>query len=266
MAEGYSSPDVDRASVRSLAAFAEARLQERLANYSMPPVVSVETMKGIVKRVTPKLVADFSKVDKLPFLISMELEMLGDRIRLYPFTALYREAINWASKDMIAAWMLHSHSLRQGELYIIQERGVELLRFLRDVGTNLGLPAADRSKYYEKAFKKRFERRLRERHRIVHAHERPSLTSRVIDFGVAAQEADNMVAETLADLVIKIAHMLPGDTTDDPEELLRRVHELRDSYANFAREEAADMLEMLATEVGNTLGIAFVAQSTPGRS
>jgi hypothetical protein len=48
---------------------------------------------------------------------------------------------------MVAAWLLHSHSLRQGELYIIQERSVELLRFFRDVATNLGLPEADRSTF-----------------------------------------------------------------------------------------------------------------------
>lgn len=63
------------------------KLRERLANCSESPTVSAETKKGIVKRVTPKRVAEFSKVDKLPFLILVELETLGDRIRLYPFTA-----------------------------------------------------------------------------------------------------------------------------------------------------------------------------------
>jgi hypothetical protein len=90
------------------------------------------------------------------------------------------------------------------------------------VATNLGLPAADRPKCFEKAFKKRFERRLRERHRLVHAHERPSLTSRVIDFAVAAKETDkDLLAETMVDLLYKIAQMLPGEATEDPQELLR---------------------------------------------
>lgn len=90
------------------------------------------------------------------------------------------------------------------------------------MATNLGLPAADRPKCFEKAFKKRFERRLRERHRLVHAHERPSLTSRVIDFAVAAKETDkDLLAETMVDLLYKIAQMLPGEATEDPQELLR---------------------------------------------
>src|SRR5262245_28670607 len=64
-------------SVRALAAYAEANLRERLANCSERPAISAETKKGIVKRVTPKLVAEFSNVDKLPLLISLELEILA---------------------------------------------------------------------------------------------------------------------------------------------------------------------------------------------
>ena len=114
MVQEKSPRNVDMVSVQALSGFAAGKLRERLANCSEPPTVSAETKKGIVKRVTPKRVAEFSKVDKLPFLILVELETLGDRIRLYPFTAQYREAISLPSRDMTVAWMLHSHSLRQG--------------------------------------------------------------------------------------------------------------------------------------------------------
>jgi len=249
---------VDKELVCGLAAYTEERLRERIANSSGPPNISAETKKGVTKRVTPKNVAEFSTAEKLPTLISIEIQTLGDRIRLYPFTARYRDAINLASRDMMGAWMLHSYSLRQGELYIIQERGVELLKFLRDVAMDLGLPAADRSKSFEKAFKKRFERRLRERHRLIHAHERPSLTSRVIDFGVAAEEKDkDLVAETLGNLIAQIAQLLPGEATDDPQELQRRIFALRDSYATIADREASDIFEMFATEISKTLGVPF---------
>lgn len=207
-----AKPQVDRSSVQSLAAFAAAKLTEQLRSSSKLPVISDETKKDILKRVSPKAAAEFSIVENLPQLVSWEIDTLGERIRLYPFTALYREVINLASKDMVAAWLLHSHSLRQSELYIIQERGAELLRFLKVVSRDFGLAAPDQSKTFEKAFRKRFERRLRERHRLVHAHERPSLTSRVIDFGVAAQESDRDIVEsTLADLFMKIVTLLPGD-------------------------------------------------------
>ncbi|MGO4524942.1 hypothetical protein AB4097_08765 [Microvirga sp. 2MCAF35] len=138
-----------------------------------------------MKRLTPKNVTTYSTPEKLPFLIYTEIESLGDRIRLYLFTARYRELINSGPREMSMAWQMHSHShsLRQGELYIIQERGVELIRFLHDVASGLGVTTVDRSNSFRKAFKKRFDRRLRERHRLVYAHERPSLTSRVIATG-----------------------------------------------------------------------------------
>lgn len=254
-----AKPHVDRDSVESLAKFAAATLREQLAKISKSPVISAETKKGIVKRVSPKAAAEFSVADNLPQLVSLEVETIGERIRLYPFTALYREAINWASKDMVGAWMLHSHSLRQSELYIIQERSTDLLRFIRDIGQDFGLVAPDRSKSFEKAFKKRFGRRLRERHRLVHAHERPSLTSRVIDFGLAAEETDkDIVTDTLADVLIKMVNMLPGDPPKDSEELLQRINGLRDAYPIFAHQEAAEMFEMLAIELGTTLDKPFI--------
>ena len=217
----------------------------------------------IDKRVSPKAAAEFSRAQNLPQLVALELEILGDQIRLYPYTARYREAINLASKDMVAAWLLHSHSLRQSELYIIQERSTDLLRFLRNVSQDLGLAAApDRSKSFEKAFKRRFERRLRERHRLVHAHERPSLTSRVIDFGVAAKETDkDIVEDSLADLFIKMASLLPGEPPKDAQELMQKINKLRDSHVDFAYQEATDMFDMLAFEVGTTLGTPFAVQA-----
>lgn len=256
MTQEESPRKIDKKQVRALAAIVEGKLRGQLASLAQTLTLSAETKKGIVKRVTPKLVAKFSKAEMLPTLIALELEMLGDRIRLYPFTAQYREAINSAPRDMLVAWQLHSHSLRQGELYIIQERSVELLKFLREVATNLGIPSPDRSKFLERAFKKRFAYRLRERHRLVHAHERPSLTSRMVDFAIAAEETDkDMVVAVLADLLAKMAELLPGPSTDDPQESFQRLLALRDSYAAMAHREATHMFEMLTDEVGMTLGI-----------
>lgn len=176
---------LDRAAVKALSGYAEGRLRESLSQLGNAPTISVRTREGVVKRLTPKNVTTYSTPEKLPFLIYTEIESLGDRIRLYLFTARYRELINSGPREMSMAWQMHSHShsLRQGELYIIQERGVELIRFLHDVASGLGVTTVDRSNSFRKAFKKRFDRRLRERHRLVYAHERPSLTSRVIATG-----------------------------------------------------------------------------------
>jgi len=248
--------------VRSLASFAAATLWKQLANITKPPVISDETKKAIAKRVSPKAAEKFSIAENLPKLVALEFETLGDRIRLYPFTARYREVIDLSSKDMVAAWLLHGHSLRQSELYIIQERGADLLKFLQSVSQDFGLVASDQSKSFERSFKKCFERRLRERHRLVHAHERPSLTSRVIDFGVSVQETDrDLVESTLADLFIKLARLLPGDPPEDGNELMQRINKLRDAYPILAYREAADMFEMLALGVADTLGTPFEVQA-----
>ncbi|MBZ6077357.1 hypothetical protein [Microvirga puerhi] len=246
---------VDRNAVKALAAYSENELRKGLARAAELPAISARTREGVAKRLSPKSVPTYSTPEKLPFLIKMEIESLGDRIRLYPFTARYRELINSGPHDMLTAWQVHSHSLRQSELYIIQERGTELMRFLHDVALDLGVATVDRANNFQKGFRKRFDRRLRERHRLVHAHERPSLTSRVIDFALVAEDADReTVADILANLTIDIANLLPGEPPKDAQEIMRRVSELRDNYVTFAEEEAEDMFAILSSEVRTALG------------
>ncbi|NBJ10953.1 hypothetical protein [Microvirga arsenatis] len=254
MVREESMQKLDRTAVKALAGYAEGRLRESLAQLGDAPTISVRTREGVAKRLTAKNVTSYSTAEKLPFLIAMEIESLGDRIRLYPFTTRYREIINSGPRDMSMAWQIHSYSLRQGELYIIQERGAELIRFLHYVASDLGVPTVDRSNNFQKAFKKQFDRRLRERHRLVHAHERPSLTSRVIDFALVTEDADReTVGDTLAGLAVNIAHLLPGEPPENAQDILQRLSELRNSYVTFAETEAKDMFEILSTEVRTTL-------------
>jgi len=128
---------------------------------------------------------DFHVLDNYGLIIWDEAMTILDRILVYPFTASYRKHLLGAPKEVIGAWQFHSHSLRVGELYIVQDRTVALLEFLKVVAEDCGLPATDCRKSFESSFKKVFDRRLCERHRLTHAHERPSIISRIIDLSGA---------------------------------------------------------------------------------
>ena len=82
-------------------------------------------------------------------------------------------------KEMIQALIEHTYTLRSYEIYTVLERATQTLKFGHEVAKAINLPSVLNDKKYEKHMKKEFEHRLRERHRIVHAHERPSLVSRI---------------------------------------------------------------------------------------
>ena len=133
-----SQATVGRELVKGLAAHIAGHLGKALSDSEELPAISAETIEGVRRRVPPKSVAECSSPENLPAVIALEIENLGDRIRLYPFVARYREVISSGPKEMSLAWQLHGHSLRQGELYIIQEQCVAALRFLFSVQLNFG--------------------------------------------------------------------------------------------------------------------------------
>lgn len=255
---GVEPRNIDKSTIEAVSFWVEGLLREQLVQNSKPIEITNEIRKGVTKRLSPKNAMEYVVAEKLPTLIRFEIETLASRIRLYHYTAQYRNFITFDSHDMFAAWQLHSHSLRQNELYIIQERGSALLTFLRQVAGCFGLKSTDRSKNFAKKMKMRFEYRLRERHRIVHVHERPSMSSLLIDFTMFLEENDKETAMAVYGDVLDLAQRnLFGKHADDPEEWARRMLAVEEEYINDAKNEAIEVFDILTAELGATLGASF---------
>ncbi|MDR6513361.1 hypothetical protein J2792_004255 [Novosphingobium capsulatum] len=137
---------------------------------------------------------------------------------------------------MRAAFVMHTHILRGSEIYVIMERCEDWLKFFYELASDLDLGPTQVVKKLQTRFKKEFERHLRERHRIVHAHERPSLVSRMV--GVPPEDLDHPdFAKVYVDTVSMLAgllHKVMGDQVEgkSAEEVLQAI--------NVRRLEAVD--------------------------
>ncbi|CDZ54398.1 hypothetical protein [Neorhizobium galegae] len=245
---------VTKETVQALSMWTQDALDKRVALIDGSREVSAPTAKAISRRLSENGAKTFTTVRSLPFLLSNEVLTYCERIRIYPFTARYREALKATSPDMNAAWQLHSNSLRQSEVYVIQERGKKLLGFAHQIAVELDIGTPARFMKFDARFNKKFERRLRDRHRVVHAHEKPSLTSRVTDMMITSDDTTSEdVQNHLMSLIFKMADMLPGEKTDDRQEIMKRLLDVPNMYAKIADEEAFDMINIFFEELKATL-------------
>lgn len=220
-------------------------------------LVSPLTKKSISKRVSENGAKKFTHVKSLPSLVKFELAPYLERIRIYPYITKYREPIKDISKndkDMFVAWQLHSQSLRQNELYVIQERGVDIIEFIHLSAKDMGVCTEDQSKVFEKEFKKTFNNRLRDRHRVVHAHERPSLTSRIIDTAlIMGAHTTSEERKYFLDTALQLTENLPPDMLDG----VKNFHDLHNKVANYyvalAEQEAKSILHLFFSAMMKTL-------------
>lgn len=222
---------------------------------------SDEAKKLVARRMPPKWLSKYEVMDEYGFVIWDEAMTILDRILVYPFTASYRKHLISAPKEVIGAWQFHSHSLRIGELYIVLDRTLALLEFLNIVARDSGLPVTDQRKVFEKIFKKTFDRRLRERHRLTHAHERPSMTSRIIDLSGGKWIGDEH--ESAEELMALLTSMLPklkeaseaaGRTAPKTPQEVEAIHEWG------AQQEARQMLKLVGDALLGTLNDPSVAR------
>lgn len=217
--------------VDSVAGGFDASLKRHLAALSQPPSISKDTKKHIAKRVSPKNLAKYQTPENAISLLSMEIGDLGLRISRYQFIERYREHFQAPTAEMRTAFVMHTHILRGSEIYVIMERCVSFLDFFYDLAADLSLNPTKVSKPLESRFKKDFERHLRERHRIVHAHERPTLVSRMMSIppeDMTRPEVGDIfknVLGTFAGMVAPAVQSTLG--TEDASEALNRINEFR---------------------------------------
>lgn len=248
---------VTKEDAQAISMWCQHVLENHAAELPDSHLASPKTVSAVQKRLSENGAKKFTTIRSLPLLLASEVLSWCERVRIYPFTAKYRVQVNDGSPEMVAAWQLHSHSLRQNEVYVLQERGRDIINFAHLVATDLGLGTQNRAVKFEQRFKTQFSWRLRDRHRVVHAHERPSLTSRLADMMVATDESTKTVFQDyIVGLLTDIAETLPGDQADKPKQKLERLYSLRDIYEKGAEEEAALMIEIFVEELQKTISPA----------
>ncbi len=182
-------------------------LERHVSIMTTKPTLSDETRKHITKRVPPSQLQKYLTVEMAIALLALEISDLGTRISHYQHIERYREHFNAPNKAMRAAFVMHTHALRCSEIYVIMERCEDWLKFFYALAADLDLGPTHVAKKLQTRFKKEFERHLRERHRIVHAHERPSLVSRMV--GAPPEDLDHPdFAKLYVDTIGMLAGML----------------------------------------------------------
>lgn len=216
----------------------------------------------VAKRVPTKLLGTYEVMDPYGSVIWDETMMILDRILAYPITTHYRKHLAGAPPLVRSAWQIHSQSLRVGELYIVQDRTSALLKFLRQVAIDCGLPTTDCERSFQSAFKRTFERRLRERHRLVHAHERPSLESRIIALGSAAAPAEpGLVRSALENVLDRVIPLLAAAREKAGRTVPRSMDDVVAIHEGASDREARQMLELVGEAL---LGTLNALPATPG--
>lgn len=180
-------------------------LERHVALMTTKPSMSDETRKHITKRVPPSQLQKYKTVEMAIAQLALEISDLGTRISHYQHIERYREHFNAPNKAMRAAFVMHTHILRGSEIYVIMERCEDWLKFFYALAADLDLGPTRMAKKLQTRFKKDFERHLRERHRIVHSHERPSLVSRMV--GAPPEDLDH---PDFAKLYVDTVGMMEG--------------------------------------------------------
>lgn len=206
-------------------------LERHISLMTTIPTLSDETRKHIKKRVPSGQLQNYLTVEKAVALLALEISDLGTRISHYQHIERYREHFKASDKAMRAAFVMHTHILRGSEIYVIMERCEDWLKFLYALASDLDLGPTQVAKKLQTRFKKEFERHLRERHRIVHAHERPSLVSRVVGTPPGDLEHPDFAkvyAET-ASMLVDMLHNVIGDQVEvkSAEEVLQAINARR---------------------------------------
>lgn len=202
--------------VEFFAAALQRRLEIHVGAMPEPPRMTPEIEAHIRNRVGPKSAEQYLSIERAIALLAVEAADIGYRISQYRFIERYREHFMPADAPMRVAFHTHIQVMRGNEIYVIMEHGKAWLVFAHDLAAALDLAPTKMHKVLINRFTKAFERHLRERHKIVHAHERPSLVSRVASLAATGRDdreigqATQGVVQTLIAMAVRTA----GDRVD----------------------------------------------------
>ncbi len=248
-----SLPPLTADVARGLADVAVGSIEQSCARHPCKKP-SPATKKALLKRVSRKTALELTTIDKFGVVVFDEICQITDRILAYRYVAQYRKVFRSQSDELFDAWQIHSQSLRTGELYIVQDRTSQLLKFLALVGQDCGLAVEDQSGSFSKKFKKDFEKRLRERHRIVHAHERLSYESRIMAFAgktlsLPSETVAKFMLDTFSTSFSAMSEKLREEDCEAPSiEEVEKLHEMTDER------EARQMMNLVGEYILKAVG------------
>lgn len=256
-AAALSLSDALRQKTVALANGLEATLLRHIANLPAPPTLSAATEAQIKKRVPPKALPRLLTPERAIALLALEIEDIGTRISHYQFIERYREHFNAPDQEWRAAFVTHTHILRGSEIYVIMERSCEWLDFFASFAGDIGIAATKQSKALQNKFKKHFERHLRERHRIVHVHERPSLVSRMLSVPPAEMgrpEVADVFATVLGALTTMMKESL-GEAANgaSPQQTFATINDLR---LRAVDKECLDMWDLFQDAINSAIDLS----------
>lgn len=212
------------------------------------------------KMVAPSARDNYRKTDQVINLALTEIDFLAQKIRRYQYIERYKFHFQSPNPEIGMGFAEHMYLLRNSELYGVLEQGETLIRFASAVGEELGVGDDKAAPKYHKLFKEKFERRLRERHRMTHAHERPSLVSRLLQLGeLKTDDERKMVEKTLGMIYGSITAIMEAINKDIPEE--KRPPSSKDKkafqawYLERVDDEAAIMWKIFSNAVSSAVGL-----------
>lgn len=218
---------------------------------------SPQVLKEIEKRTAPSSRANHTSLSSAVWHVAIEIQDIGSRVHRYQYIERYRDIAGSIDKSMTMALLDHTHSLKSYEVYTILERTCELLKFSKMVADNLSIPGIMNDRKFLNDFKKTFSYRLRERHRIVHAHERPSLMSRLTaldDVGMEAWLATPQFLEMMK-AISQVREMLQEQMPD--EDIPSFGGEgTREQYIRRGDKEASKMWAMIVKYCSESIKLA----------
>lgn len=175
----------------------------------------------IDKMVAPSVRENYRDGAQIIQLALFECRTVVQRMRRYCFIERYKYFIDLPSSEMGIAFGEHCYALRGSEIYIIGEKSEQLLRFVKAIAEDIGLQPSKAPEDFKKKFSKEFVYRLRERHKITHAHERPSLVSRLLQLEKRSSDEEKaLVKSFLVDALAMASSAfkaLEGSTSSDDQ-------------------------------------------------
>jgi hypothetical protein len=243
--------EVKAVSIKEVGAFASACLQRMRGerHHARATPLSTQTKEMIKRRLPPNMASRMNNVHDGSEVIDHILIDVGTRISAYANLPIYQELIRSGDQSVRATFLLHLHSLRANEVYLILELGGVLLRLMSSIETDAGLPAGASAARFERRYKATFKDRLRERHRLTHKHEHDSFEQALIRLCNY-----DVTGEIVAKLLEKLDHDPKSNeialavSPPDVKSENRFVHGHKDELKAYVI-EGRTMWEMLKDEI-----------------
>lgn len=134
-------------------------------------------------------------------------------------------------------------------MYTVLERATSIIRDVWILASDYGIAGEDCTASFQKNFRRRFDRALRERHRVAHAHEAPSMRSRAINVANRAKDLPaELIASSMETLVSTIMDNLLGELAHEERAVaLGNIQKAMSAENQEGRylTEAGDALDMI---------------------